>query len=175
MIRAMSLCICIFVVTGCDKKQEQTLKIDSTTVTVYKDHSVDDLNGELNDPENYTYFFEGEKKFIADQGTYYKFWIKANPNLKLDEFSNGESSYMVKDLGQYADHWIYFSNPFGNHSQNCMLGFYQGELSDEDVEKALRSLNLLYVYKDKNNKNCDCAFSIDDNASIEYIDYNTLE
>ena len=99
MIWAMSLCICIFVVTGCTKKQEQTLKIDSTVVTVYKDYSVDDLNGELNDPENYTYFFEGEKKFTADQGPYYKFWIKANPNLKFNEFSNGESSYMVKDLG----------------------------------------------------------------------------
>lgn len=171
-----SFFICIAAIASCakGKKQNQALKIDSTQITVYKDYSVEDLNNELNDPENYTYFFNEGTKFTEDQGPYYKFWIQVIPNLDFNDYSSGESSYLVKDLGEYADHWIYFSNPFGNHSRNCMLSFFQGNLSNEEVEKALKSLDLVYIYKDKDKKNCDCSFSVNDNAAIEYIDYKTL-
>lgn len=164
--------ILILTASGCSNKTK-AVKIDTVNVTAYKNYDFTELMNELNNPDNNTYL-DNNTQLTEDLGPFYKFWISGVPNLDINDFSNGEVSYLVKDLGEYPDHWIYFSNPFGTSSYECIMCFYQDDLTNEEVEKALQSLQISYLYKNKDDKNCSCDFTIDPNCEITYYDYNSL-
>jgi hypothetical protein len=157
----LAILVCL---SGCAKKTS-SFKIEKVEVKVYKNYSLDDLKSEIASSEtDYEYFFEPDQEFTEDMGPYYRFFVQATPSF----YTNGGQSYMVKDLGEYPENWMFLLNPFGISSRNCFLTFYQGDLSDEEVEKALRSVQFVYVYKDDEGKNCEHEFSIDDSAIFEY-------
>jgi len=168
--------ISIILYTVNNKKNE--FQINEVNVKVYADYPLEDIQSEIETGltdesfnSEYTILSAGKNVLTKEMGPFFKFWV----NITLEESQQNNNSdisrFICLDYGEYVDHWIYLQNPFGGNSQGCALGFYKGDLSDEQVKEALYSVKLIYTYKDSEGKNCDSPVIINQDVPFSYPDF----
>lgn len=151
-------------------------KIKKLSVYVLENYNYEILQGEVNDAsdDEYVILSAGEQKLTEDMGPFYTFAIQMIPTEQIQEYSSGMTKYIVSDYGEFADHWIYLQNPLGGNTNSCALAFYQGDLTNEEVKRALYSVKLIYTYTDFDGKNRDYNITIDETVPFTFEDYETV-
>lgn len=155
-------------------KDNNKFGIKHIDVNVYSNYPIDEIKAETKNSDgiqNDYMVMINEQNIEENMGPFYKFWIQITPLSNPDSYREGRTRFLVSDFGDYADHWIFVQNPFGGDTESCALGFYQGDLSDEEVKKALYSVDLVYVYQNKKGINCDYHINISDDTVINFEEY----
>ena len=159
-------CIVIFIYRLCEKKNDE-VKITKLWASVYTDVNYEDMKFLLSNAESSEYFFRLpiKKEITEDIAPFYRFMVC----LHIDTYAYASSStFSVTDYGEFADNWFYRCNANGGGSNCYELGLYQGDLTEEEVKRAVYSIKTVYSYTDKNGKYHDIPIEFDSDTTINY-------
>ena len=147
-------------------KKSNTLKITELWVDVFTDVTLEDMQFMLkykDDDYGLSYCSPEKYKITESMAPFHMIMIR----LTADRYTPG-ATFSVTDYGEFADNWFYRYNVNGGGSNCYELGLYQGDLTEEEVKRAVYSIKTVYSYTDKNGKYHDIPIEFDSDTTINY-------